>query len=72
MGGVKKSTDGRTDGSDFCILYNLMPNDVFLLRIYPVNITCLFCMSFALLHSPNCSRTIIFVKIVLEQKKIFS
>ena len=38
-GGVKKSTGGRADGSDFCILYNLMPNDVFLLHIYPVNIT---------------------------------
>ena len=54
MGGSKKvRKDGRTDGSDFCILYNLMPNDVFLLHIYPVNITCLFCMSFALLDSPN-------------------
>ena len=52
-GGVKKSTYGRTDGSDFCILYNLMPNDVFLLHINPVNITWLFCMSFALLDSPN-------------------
>ena len=53
-GGSKKvRAGGRADGSDFCILYNLMPNDVFLLHIYPGNITCLFCMSFALLHSPK-------------------